>query len=331
MLWLLLLACQEPFGADRHDLVGHRIAAVEVEVGADAVRPRAALIDGGRTWSDAPPTLGWWWLPDADALDALDAGSTPDARGATPTLGPVPPAAPVLALVATWSDGDQRRAFVDLTGAPRAGARPTALVARALPLEVPPEGDEEAGEALELEARRRLAATDGPLAPGGFARLVAEGVPTADTVRWMATAGTFLELDPVTTDWVAGDLVLDDETVEAFTPAPAGTLTFLALALGDGLGRFRAADVHVGVDPVGAWVDGRWLPGDDGALPGWVVLVAADDAPLGLAVGARAQGPDTPPPCGVDTGGRLVPDALLTGACGRSDLAGATVWLEADP
>ena len=50
---------------------------------------------------------------------------------------------------------------------------------------------------------------------GGVGRLTAElgggSRPRFAVVRWMATGGSFFELDLTTTDWAAGEVQLDDD------------------------------------------------------------------------------------------------------------------------
>src|SRR5690606_11575136 len=72
----------------------------------------------------------------------------------------------------------------------------------------------------------------------------------ATRTRWMATAGTFLELDSHTTDWVSADLVLDDLETESVEPLAPGPITVVALA-NDRAGHndVRAHDLYVGPRP----------------------------------------------------------------------------------
>jgi len=324
MLWLFLIACQEPFGADRHDLVGYRIAAVEVALDGEVARPRAALVSEGRLWSDLPPQLGWYLLDDADAI--ADSGTVPDAISPSPTLSLG--TARVLGLRATWPDGTERLATLDLRGIARTGIRPEAIQAQPLPVDL----GEEALE-LGLEARRELVAEEGPLPTGGLLRLTPERVGGGDTVRWMATTGTFLELDDHVTDWAHGQLALEDGLVEDWAPASPGVVSFLALSLGAGAGRFRAADLWMGpADEPGTWVAGRWLPGEALVGPTWVTLSADDDAPSGLRIAGTVATPAEPPPgpCAAE-GQALDLDVVLTGACARQELVGVPLLVEPDP
>ena len=149
----------------------------------------------------------------------------------------------------------------------------------------------------------------------------------------MATTGTFLELDDHVTDWAHGQLTLDEGLVEDWAPAPPGVVSFLALSLGDGAGRFRAADLWLGPpDEPGTWVAGRWLPGEALVGPTWVTLSADDDAPSGLRIAGTVAAPTEPPPgpCPVE-GQALDLDLLLTGTCARQELVGVPVLVEPDP
>ena len=88
MWWTVWSACQEPFGTDRHDLVGFRIAAVGVSPALDGetVRPRAAMIVDDRPWSEVPVEFTWFWVDDPDDVPTLDPLSVADAVGPEPEL-----------------------------------------------------------------------------------------------------------------------------------------------------------------------------------------------------------------------------------------------------
>ncbi|MEZ4240867.1 MAG: hypothetical protein R3F59_32865 [Myxococcota bacterium] len=350
-MWTLfaLAACQEPFGTDRHDLTGFRIAAVALPAAApgDPVRPRAALIVDGRPWSETAVDLRWTWLADPDALATLDPDAPADGVGPAPVLT-LPADRPILGLVARQGARVARAyAAIPPPAEPLPPLPPPEIAA--LPLTV----GEVTAEQLQRDARLDLTGADGPVAPGGFARFTApaEGDPL---VRWMATAGTFFELDRQRTDWAAGDLWLDGDEIDDETvpreDLPPGWVTVLALALGDGgegsdreapsQTTFAARDLAVGLpDPVGVWVAGRFLPSD--APPPAAeqlrgTLQADDDAPSGLRlVGLAAEplgtpGPDLPcdPPLALP----FDPAVLLDQRCSRAALDGAEVTvIPADP
>jgi hypothetical protein len=332
---LTLLACQEPFGADRHDLVGFRIAAVTVPAAepGEAVVPRVALVVDGRPWAPVPAALRWTWVADADEVATLDPQAPADGVGAAPSLT-VPDGRPVLALIAT-AQGQEARAFVTVPSPPAALDPIAGFEVAALPLSV----EDVTAEALQLDARRRLDPVPAdPIDPGGFARLEAE-VPGDPLVRWMATAGTFFELDRRTADWAAGELRLDGDEVDEDFPRIAidpGWVTVLALALSDGETTFEAVDLPVGLAgrPPGLWLGGRFLPADAeisvGAGEQVRGTLRADDAsPCGLTLtGGRPEPlgtPSAPLPCDPPVDGAFHPELLFEQRCGRDVLDGVEV------
>jgi len=319
-MWLaLLFACQEPFDTDRHDLVGDRVAAIELRVDADGWRPRVAATTGGRPWADAVPELSWHWLTDPDALADLPPAARPDATGPSPTLAEPPPGHSVLGLRADWGD-HQALAFVDVGAL---GREPAARGFSALAHDHTP-ARPSPGDDLGLAARRGLPTREGPGPVDALQRIAVAPVgETPVQLRWMATAGTFLELDDHATDWFAGDLVLDEGQVEEVSPGAAGPVTVVVLAVGDGLPSFTAADLVVGPMEPGTWIGGRWLPGVELTANAVVRLQADDTAPSGLRARPHA-GPAEVVPCLQSN--RLDLDALLELRCTRDELVGTALW-----
>jgi hypothetical protein len=335
-MWFVLFACQEPFEIDRHDLVGFRIAAISAPPASSGqtLEPQVALIVEGHPWSADFVDLGWFWVDEPEDVAQLDPLSPTDATGPLPLLT-VPEDKRTLALIARWGDQEQR-AFLQVADGPPTYQGPSSLALESLPLAL----DSVGGPELLLAARQPLEGEPlGAVSPGDFLRLRAqvEGDPL---VRWMATAGTFFELDRQTTDWAAGDLRLDeDEIEEGRTSLEPGWVTFLALALGEpGETSFLARDVPVGIEPVGLWVGGRFVPTDAPVSwqPGEAVrgTLAADDAsPFGLQLqGATVEPADqvtdygTPSlPCLVTRDGPLDPQWWLMGVCARDSSVGMDV------
>lgn len=345
-MWIIvLLACQEPFGTDRHDLVGFRIAAVGVEATPDGstVHPSAAIIIDGHPWAPQPADLSWYWVADAD--EALQLDPLSEAAGVGPDPGLLLSAgARTLALIARH-DGREARAILDVPRPPATLPALTHLQRASLPLNL----STVQGSALTLEARRALQPGDDPqVAAGGFLRLSATlegGKPDTALVRWMATAGTFLELDASTTDWAAGELQLDED--ELATPPIAlepGAVTLIALLVGDrGEVDFHATDLMVGPPGDGLWTAGRWIPTDGpvdwsegDAVRG--TLITDDASPVGLRLIDAAPEPaaaitDWGTPgldCLVSRDGPFDPGWLLTQICGRGGVAGKTVAIVPD-
>lgn len=344
-MWTIALAaCQEPFATDRHDLAGFRIAAVSTPPAGpgEVAAPRAAVIADGAPWSDAAVTLRWSWVARAEDAALLDADSPAEAEGPAPSLL-VPEDRRVLALVAIHGD-ELRRAVLEVPEPPAHLVPPAHVTAVGLPLEVATV----TAEALAIDARRALApSAAAEVAPGGFVRLAAEPAPAGDgdaepLVRWMATKGTFFELDPHTTDWAAGELALDGDEIDEDVPrsdlAP-GWVTFVALTVaGGGETAFLARDLAVGPVPAGVWVGGRFVPtdvpsaaGPDEQLRGRLTL--DDTSPCGLALAIDGTEPkDTPSslPCAIPIDGPFDPDVLLDQRCVRTELDGVSVAVAPD-
>ncbi|MCB9684589.1 MAG: hypothetical protein H6738_04675 [Alphaproteobacteria bacterium] len=345
MLLALLAACQAPFGADRHDLVGFRVAAVDADPVRDGgtTTARVAVIVDGRPFSHAPVDLAWYLLADPDELLDLDPLSTADGVGPEPELV-VPADRRVLGLIARQGDLEER-AFVELPTPPASVHPPRALTSGVLPL---PAMSALLGPELLLDAREALSADPGDaVPPGGALRLGAEVGDEDPLVRWMSTAGTWFELDRHTADWIAGDdLLLDDDELEGERiPLEPQIVTVLALALGDpGDTAFRATEVFVGDAPEGVWVGGRFLPGDGlpEVAPGQALtttLRADDTSPTGFRLeGGEVTDPSlvadwgTPSlPCVIGHDGPLDPDWWLTQQCFTNGIDGLRVGLIPDP
>ena len=305
-MFTLLLACQEPFGTDRHVLEGDRIAAVAVSRTGDDVAITPALVVDGHLWSDERVTI-----------ERTDGDGRVD-------------------LTVTFPSGAVREAFAEL---PRADGT---LAINGVDVGVV-DGlafDDVLPADVAREARLALTSTEAATVPlGAFARLGA--TTTSDAfLRWMGgDGGQFFELDETRTDWATGVLVFDDEAIVSRTPREAGVEGLLALALGpDGNTAWRAFDVCVG-DAVGLDVNGRRLPIDATPAAGlWQgTLVADDTVPGGLAMTGAAPVfvVDLPlvDPYGTEAlgcgDGPFDPSWLADAHCLRSDVVGATVVVEA--
>lgn len=336
-LLLLLLtasACREPFGTDRHDLVGFRIAAISAANTDDGVQLSTLSVVDGRPYADAPPTYTWH---DAANLQPEDIAALPPTGGLAAGPRPVLPAGTSgpIALVATVEDR-RWNGILDLSAA----LGPRVSLAGVDAFDVPLDLDGLTGTDVTLEARGGLPDGDptDEVLVGSFARLRArtdDGV----RVRWMSTApaGRFLELDDRTTDWVAGEFEIDDEDLENVEVGEAGARTIVALALdpaSGGANAWTARELWVGEAPLGIYTDhGRWL-GVDSAVTGPFVqgtLTADDGAPTGLTLTGAADVPaDTDPgtaalPCGTPVSGPFDPTWLFEQRCARGDVVGATV------
>lgn len=338
-LFLLLWACQAPFGTPRQSLAGDRVAALTVSLPGDgSVVPTAWTVVEGHPYADAPPELAWHWVADAAALEGASTGEA-SAVGPWPALRP--PATPVpqlLGLVATFPSGFVERALLKVperTLPPIVALELGILPARPL--------IEAKSEDLEREARLAEVATSSAFVPEGtWARLEArfETEPGEVRTRFMATGGTMLELDARTTDWAPAALVLDDLDVEESTLLEPGAITFLALAVDDRGGNVAyARDVLVGPAPTGVWIGERWLPTDTEAGSGLVAatVVSDDAAPSGIGLvdldplpaldGVDPYGTASLP-CASPVSGPFEPSWLFDGRCSRPDVVGARVVVQ---
>lgn len=332
----LLLACQQPFGTNRHDLEGFRIAALAAEPAGGpsgtSVQPSAAIVVDGQLWSDEPVDLAWYWTDATDAAVRAAAGE-PAATGPSPTLS----LGGRLLLVATL-DGEERRAFLDLPET--ADPAPALNGVDVLDLDVPYDAWTAADLALEPRAAREGTPTDA-IPSGGTARLAARIGTDQPFLRWMSTAGgTFFELDAVTADWTAGSVTVDDEDVLAGDPVPDGRYALLALALGTrGNNAFAVRDFFVGDAAPGVFANDRFLPASTSFSATLVRgTLIADDGPSGLAladaVAVTAEDLDPDDPYGTASlcgswNRPFDPSWLASQRCARSDVLGRTVVVDA--
>jgi hypothetical protein len=330
---LLMGACQEPFGADRHDLLGFRVAAIGAEPRQSGdYALRIAVIADGRPWSDQEVALAWVSVPDSSA-ETVASADPADAFSTSPL--PTVPAGQAVALIARHGDREWRGAL----DVPPAGVEPPRFAGVELydlDLTV---ADVQAAD-LDLAARQARAdgAASTWVPEGGFGRMRAL-VEREATVRWMATSpsGTFFELEAGAADWAAGHLLRDGDEIEERAIQPLGPRTVIALALHPdraGVNTWTAREVFVGPPGVGIWTAGLRFLGTNAEVPGDMVrgtLEADDLAPTGLILrNVSAASPDDDPgttqlPCSVPVSGPFDPTWLLEQRCTRSQVVGAEV------
>ncbi len=306
---LLLLACQEPFPEDRHDLVSFRIAAITAEQTPEGLRPQALISSPEGFYHSVAPTLIW------TLGDEVQEGSRPlfanpvyplelhlraeSGELAEEAVYPLEQA-PVPPVVSGWS-----RAQVDLKL-------------------------EDAGKPIE---ERRLEGEDLPVEPGGAVQV---GVATEARSRWMGTGGEFAELDAQNSTWFAGNFLLDDEDVEEAKPVEAGIYNLVALSFDENGGNTLSfIDVAVGESPVIA-LGGRLLPVESPiSEAGWYkATFTADESRIGFVLqdlNAVADAAGAPELCGMPPGSVFDPVWLLDGRCGREDLEGTSVVVWGEP
>lgn len=323
LVWSLL-GCQEPFGADRHDLRGFRVASLTAQVDGEQVRPRVAMIVEGRAWSAEPVQLDWAFIEEpGDSVQEPD----PVASGADVVLERTTDR---LALHA-WTATSSTWAELDLVDRSE------------LALQLSVERTTEQVQGLTVEQLTREARADWTseperaVDPGGFLRLTVSGAPQSALGRFMATGdGTWFELEGDVADWAAAEVLIDDEDI-AVEPNEPGTHTVLVASIDTTSSGFVATDVHIGEAPQGIYVQGRFLPGPTSAAGRtWITLQADDSAPSGLAFTEPAAAEPDASWSGEALGcvgvqGPFDPDWLLQARCGRDALVGERVLVEVDP
>lgn len=350
VLLILQAGCQQPFPVDRHDLVEDRIAGVQVQRGDDALEAVSWLVVDGRPWADDAPLIRWFLLDPSTAdaaVRAIEPFDVADAEGPRAVL-PRPDADAVLGLVVDFPSGHTERALLDLPASAPAPPPPVDVS-----LATHPDWDLDpkvtTADVLALEARRdAIVEVADRLAPGAWGRLSltfdgldTDLVPDGVTTRWMATGGTFLELDDATTDWAAAEMTLDDLEIEDATALSDGFVTGLVLAIdGQGANAGLAFEIPVGDIGPALRIGARWLPVDT-ALPATVswargTLVADDTSPAGL----RLTSPSALTPEDVDDAltalpcegapALFTPDLLFQARCTRDALDGLPVVVPVD-
>ncbi|MEN0067470.1 MAG: hypothetical protein AAGA48_35390 [Myxococcota bacterium] len=343
MLWLSLIGCQEPFDADRHDLRGFRIAAISVAPAGpgEPVQVRLAAVVEGRPWSTEPIRAQWGFVEEPEA--ASEPLIEPEAEGPVPTslVRPDKDHPGWLALQAEV-DGATQAVVVRVPPAAVPATELSGLSMASLPYRIASVEP----DALQLNARKDQAGGDERrrIAPGGFARFSIVAPPERPgTIRWMGTGGSFFELDPVTTDWVAGDLRLDDDELEGSRdPEAAGPVTIVSLWLADeddGTA-FRADDLWIGEPPPGLFTKGRFVPAESPPSASWIRgrLEADETSPTGVRL-VDAVALDGPPEafstaswaCAAEVDGAFDPTWLLEQRCAVADIDGQIAEIEVDP
>jgi len=239
-------------------------------------------------WADEAPEFRWYWVAENDdAVIAIDAADSPAASGPAPVLE-IPNSDRRLALLVE-TGGQQLKAFIDLDEDPPAMPSLTnVVVSRVDDVQL----SSLEGNALDLDQRLDWSSSESnSFDPGDILRL--EAVPSftdkALRSRWSATSpfGTFFELDLLRTDWIAGEVTIDNSEIEASVPIAKGGLSVLSILLNDSGGTdYRITDLYIGERPDGFDANGRWMttdipiPSTASLVAG--VLAAEDSATTGL-------------------------------------------------
>jgi len=302
---VLLAGCDASFTVSRQELGPFRIAGLGVHDGM----AEAAVWSGEGLFHEEAPVLSW-------SLDGEPLGLGFEVEV---------PGAGTLELEATSPDGDVRRAEVSVADLPAE----LALMRAEVDLRQSTLGRE---ERVAMEATT----VDDMVASGLAARLELgepEGAELEDgLVRWMRAdgAGTLLELDERSADFLAEDIVFEDGEVVSRESLGDGLYSLLALHLGgEGANRWLWIDAAMGDE--GPWWrhEGRLLPGEVSAESGLIAGTFVEAEGLaGLVLEDLEPVEDLdemePLACApVDTPFRLA--WIAEGRCPRPDMLGTRV------
>ena len=341
LFWLLLTGCLEPFGTDRHDLEGFRVAGVRVSAAESGVSLEPLVVVDGKLWSDDAVELRWFAVDDASEASELDVTQTPIATGSPAVVADTEWAV----LVATSPSGVERRAVVQL---PNTSEAPLTIDQIRVD-EVDATLAELGALVPTLEERQQWTSERaGLIAPRGIARFIASSNTsgTEPQARWMtlAGAGHYLELDRSQTDWFAAELDIDDEDLLGHTALGEGWVTGVTVLVdGAGGSDWRVFEVFVGTElpATGSRVTQRFLPIEPPPTAAGLVqgtLELDDASPTGVrltgatTVSLDDLNTDDPYgtgalPCGSDA--PFEPDWLAGARCTRAEVSGAVVVVEA--
>jgi hypothetical protein len=287
MIAALCAGCFAPFPHDRHDLVDFRIVGVQVSDAAPEpggiIQAKALVYGGDGFYHDTLPTLEW------RLGEHVVEG--PQVELAVPSLE----GSWEIELLATHADGllEERAVLPILVEEGLEPVTPPVLppVERAvidLPMESAPE-DLLLTSREQLEPRAAIEMAEGQAAR---LRLPLEDPGGIYQARWMSVGGqgTFLEIDALTTDWLPGEVFLEEEDVkvEVGEELAYGRYGMAVLVIdGRGSTAWRFVDVlwNEGRPWKGAWYEheGRLLA-SEGTPNGLIEVefVRDDDSPWGF-------------------------------------------------
>lgn len=310
MLLPLLLACQDPFPEDRHDLASFRIAAVQARSVQDGLAVRAFVYSGLGMWHATVPEVTW------------SAGDQ-QATGPTATLAV---AAPV-EIALTASDGVSTESAV--------------LALEAAP--TPPTVESWSRGVVDLtiddvvtpiDERRALSTgEDQPVEPGGALRYALTLREADVTTHWMSTGGDFAELDAASTDWFAGTAVLDNNEIQSTSTLAAGVQSVVALSFdGRGGNSWITLDAPVALLGSRLLTGGRVFPVEAEPAEGlFAATLQAADTAAGVAlvdVSPVDDASSAEAVCGQAAASVFDFAALAEGWCARDEVVGARIVVD---
>lgn len=308
MVLLLLLSCQDPFPEDRHDLLSFRIAAMGASWDGSLLHPYVLISGDQGFFHDTPPQLSWQ-LGDQTAT------------GARPTFQTDFPAE----LSLTAVSGSFSEQAVLTMAAPPAPPSLSAWSRKAVDLALE--------DALLSPDERQREGEDGPISPGGAAE-ISLSFNGGGTIRWMGTGGELVEMDAQRSNWFAGNFLIDDGELLDSRSIDPGIYPLVGLSL-DGQGGNSWALVDVAVGEVQAIASDGRLIATDAPFSGEGLIVGtfnADDSVSGFHLSnlSPASSPtDVPAVCQQEEGTLFDPAWLVEGLCGRTELEGQQVILQA--
>ena len=306
-LLLFLLACQQPFGTSRQDLVGFRILTISATKTRDTIQTSAPTLIDGHLYSDESIRMEWWELEPLESIDAAVEQRVPDQVTPTPHWSSNTPR---VGLQVTHPSGETRSGELDINGLPEF---PTSLVLTETYL-APPSLSSPSD--LEPDQRFQWDTSEGETA---WRRLQITGVSTLS--RWIGD-GRFFELDATTTDWYQGDVGTDDDQV-TLQPVDTAWSRWVVIAPSTTGEQPWIVATRVHDDSPAVRVGSLWLSAEAPSTEAYTAIVQRrDEAPFGIHLVPGNSG--RPTPCE----GRIT--ALLTHECTRASWIGTTLTILPD-
>ena len=348
-----LVACQQPFGSDRHDLAGFRILALTTSpqgsIPGDVIVPSAHFVTADTLWSDDVVHQYWFWTEDLrpDAVwalkptDAIEVGPQPSLTR--------PNREAALVLIAIDTVGDERRAVLSMPSERMQPAPQGELLLFSTGQKV----QDQTVETLNINNRQNWDVVASSSVPANeiarFEVYHSEKAAQSQKIRWMATGefGTFFETTLTATDWVPAQMTVEDDELIVTHSVSEGVRTVAALLLDEASPRaVLYREVWLGEPKPGVWFNGhRWIGHTTNiTTPGYyqVVFAADDDSPSGLRLESASPIVFEAPPkddpygtlglnCETQVSGPFDPTWLTLNWCLRSQVVGHPMVVEVKP